>query len=93
MSPALWSEWDQGIPDKNDILDVMMHARRAGPNTTDSLWMFGGISIVIPPATAISILRCIRLIFLMTGFLNVGMDMDQMQAIQVGNLSCNSEGH
>jgi hypothetical protein len=46
MSPALWSGGIQGIPDKNDILDVMMHVRRAGPNTTDSLWMFGGISIV-----------------------------------------------
>ncbi len=45
-SPALWSGGIQGIPDKNDILDVMMHVRRAGPTTTDSLWMFGGISIV-----------------------------------------------
>lgn len=46
MSPAYWSGGIQGIPDKNDILDIMMHVRRAGPNTTDSLWMFGGISIV-----------------------------------------------
>jgi len=46
MSPALWSGGIQGIPDKNDILDIAMHVRRAGPNTTDSLWMFGGISIV-----------------------------------------------
>jgi type IX secretion system substrate protein len=46
QSPAFWSGGIQGIPDKNDILDVMMHVRRAGPNTTDSLWMFGGISIV-----------------------------------------------
>jgi hypothetical protein len=46
MSPALWSGGIQGIPDKNDILDIMMHVRRAGPNTTDSLWMFGGISLV-----------------------------------------------
>src|SRR4029079_16032425 len=46
MSPAFWSGGIQGIPDKNDILDIMMHVRRAGPNTTDSLWMFGGISIV-----------------------------------------------
>ncbi len=46
MSPAFWSGGIQGIPDKNDILDIMMHVRRAGPNSTDSLWMFGGISIV-----------------------------------------------
>ena len=35
----------QGIPDKNDILDMFVHVRRAGPNTTDSLWMFGGLSL------------------------------------------------
>jgi hypothetical protein len=46
MSPQFWSGDVQGIPDKDDILDIMMHVRRAGPNTTDSLWMFGGISIV-----------------------------------------------
>lgn len=47
MSPALWScPVAQNIPDKNDILDVFAHVRRAGPNVTDSLWMFGGISIV-----------------------------------------------
>ena len=44
-SPALWNPGIQSIPDKNDILDIMMHVRRAGPNTTDSLWMFGGISM------------------------------------------------
>lgn len=42
-------DWDcpvsQGIPDKNDILDMMVHVRRAGPNKTDSLWMFGGLSL------------------------------------------------
>jgi hypothetical protein len=42
-------DWDcpisQGIPDKNDILDMMVHVRRAGPNRTDSLWMFGGLSL------------------------------------------------
>ncbi|MES1218448.1 MAG: hypothetical protein ABUT20_23275, partial [Bacteroidota bacterium] len=38
MSPGLWSGGIQGIPDKNDILDMMVHVRRAGPNTTDSLW-------------------------------------------------------
>lgn len=46
MHPSSWScPVSQGIPDKNDILDAMVHARRAGPNITDSLWMFGGISI------------------------------------------------
>ena len=44
-SPAIWTPGVQGIPDKNDILDTYMHIRRAGPNTTDSLWMFGGISM------------------------------------------------
>lgn len=44
-SPGNWTGGIQGIPDKNDILDIMMHIRRAGPNTFDSLWMFGGISM------------------------------------------------
>jgi hypothetical protein len=45
MSPVQWSGGIQGIPDKNDILDMFMHIRRAGPGTTDSLWMFGGLSL------------------------------------------------
>jgi len=46
MSPVTWScPVAQNIPDKDDILDVFTHLRRAGPNVTDSLWMFGGISI------------------------------------------------
>lgn len=46
MSPALWScPVSQGIPDKNDILDMYMHVRRDGPNVTDSLWMFSGLSL------------------------------------------------
>jgi len=46
MSPADWScPVSQGIPDKNDILDMGMHVRRAGPNGTDSLWMFGSLSL------------------------------------------------
>jgi len=45
-SPANWScPISQSVPDKNEILDMMVHVRRAGPNATDSLWMFGGISI------------------------------------------------
>jgi len=46
MSPANWNcPVSQAIPDKNDILDMFMHIRRAGPNTTDSLWMFGALSL------------------------------------------------
>ncbi len=46
MSPQYWScPVAQSVPDKNEILDMMVHVRRAGPNTTDSLWMFGGLSI------------------------------------------------
>lgn len=46
MSPEFWTcPVAQNIPDKNDILDAMVHVRRAGPNPTDSIWMFGGISI------------------------------------------------
>src|SRR5690606_24348023 len=45
MNPQIWTGGIQSIPDKNDILDIMVHVRRAGPNATDSLWMFGGISM------------------------------------------------
>jgi hypothetical protein len=45
MSPAFWSGGIQGVPDKNDILDMMMHVRRSGPTSTDSLWFFGGLSL------------------------------------------------
>jgi hypothetical protein len=46
MSPASWScPSSQGVPDKNDILDMFMHVRREGPNSTDSLWLFGGVSL------------------------------------------------
>jgi hypothetical protein len=46
MSPADWScPVAQSVPDKNEILDMMVHVRRAGPNATDSLWLFGGVSI------------------------------------------------
>lgn len=46
MSPGSWSTpISQGIPDKNDILDMFMHVRRDGVNSADSLWFFGGISI------------------------------------------------
>lgn len=48
MSPEFWScPVAQSVPDKNEILDMMVHVRRAGSGTTssDSLWMLGGISI------------------------------------------------
>jgi hypothetical protein len=48
MSPAVWSSpVAQSIPDKNEFLDAYTHVRRDGPNAigSDSLWMFGGISI------------------------------------------------
>lgn len=46
MSPQLWnSPVSQGIPDKNDILDVYTHVRRDGPSGKDSLWLFGGVVI------------------------------------------------
>lgn len=45
-SPADWScPVAQSVPDKNEILDMMVHVRRAGPTSTDSLWLFGGLSI------------------------------------------------
>lgn len=45
-SPADWNcPVAQSIPDKNDILDMMIHIRRDGPLATDSLWMFGGVSL------------------------------------------------
>jgi hypothetical protein len=48
MSPEYWTcPVAQSVPDKNEILDMMVHVRRAGSGTTssDSLWMLGGISI------------------------------------------------
>ena len=53
-SPADWtgSEGVGNIPQKNDILDGMVHVRRDGvnadpndPTQRDSLWFFGGIAI------------------------------------------------
>ncbi|MEO8568514.1 MAG: T9SS type A sorting domain-containing protein [Ginsengibacter sp.] len=45
-SPATWTcPVAQSVPDKNEILDMMVHVRRAGSGSTDSLWMFGGLSI------------------------------------------------
>jgi hypothetical protein len=45
-NPGTWSTpIAQAIPNKDDILDIFMHVRRAGASLTDSLWMFGGVSI------------------------------------------------
>jgi len=47
-SPADWTcPVAQSVPDKNEILDMMVHVRRAGPSNiqADSLWLFGGLSI------------------------------------------------
>ena len=46
MNPSMWTTpIAQSIPDKNDILEAMLHVRRAGPNVSDSLWLFAGVSI------------------------------------------------
>ena len=46
MNPDDWScPVSQGIPDKNDILDMFIHVRRDGANGSDSLWMFGAFSL------------------------------------------------
>lgn len=46
MSPADWASPGPGsIPDKNEFLDAMVHLRRDGINTYDSLWMFGAVSL------------------------------------------------
>jgi hypothetical protein len=46
MSPANWTcPVSQSVPDKNEILDMMVHIRRAGSETTSPLWMFGGVGI------------------------------------------------
>jgi hypothetical protein len=46
MNPDDWScPVSQGIPDKNDILDMFMHVRRDGTSGSDSLWLFGAFSL------------------------------------------------
>ena len=45
QSPGEWySPPTQPVPNKNDILDAMMHIRRDGPSMSDSLWMVAGVS-------------------------------------------------
>jgi len=48
QSPGIWTTpVAQSVPDKNEILDMLMHVRRDGDGTetNDSLWLFGGVSI------------------------------------------------
>lgn len=46
MNPSNWScPVSQGVPDKNDILDMFMHVRRDGTSGSDSLWLFGAFSL------------------------------------------------
>ena len=46
MNPDNWTcPVSQGIPDKNDILDMFMHVRRDGTGGSDSLWFFGAFSL------------------------------------------------
>ena len=47
-SPADWDgSQAQNVPDKNDLLDMFVHVRRAGslPRLQDSLWFIGGIAL------------------------------------------------
>lgn len=42
------SDWEGGITsvlDKNDIAEMMIHVKRAGPSKSDSLWFMGGMSL------------------------------------------------
>ena len=45
QSPQFWSGGIQGIPDKNDILDMYLHVRREGNTNAYPLWFFGGLSL------------------------------------------------
>lgn len=42
--PASWSGVASSIPDKTDLIDAFAHMRRNGNSTTDSLWIFTGVS-------------------------------------------------
>jgi len=44
-SPQLWNGGATSVLDKNDIAEMMIHVRRAGPTKTDSLWFMGGMSL------------------------------------------------
>lgn len=87
MNPSNWScPVSQSIPDKNEILDMMLHVRRAGPNVTDSMWLFGEYQLRTQQATGTSILKCTKQIFIMTGPPGGFIITDQTLAIPAGNL-------
>jgi hypothetical protein len=44
-SPGAWDGGITSVLDKNDIAEMMIHVRRAGPTKTDSLWFMGGLSL------------------------------------------------
>jgi hypothetical protein len=44
-SPADWKGGVTSVLDKNDISDMLVHVKRAGPNKTDELWFVGGLSL------------------------------------------------
>jgi hypothetical protein len=44
-SPQNWGGGVTSVLDKNDIAEAMLHVRRDGPNKTDSLWLFAGLSL------------------------------------------------
>ncbi|MBA2745342.1 MAG: T9SS type A sorting domain-containing protein, partial [Flavisolibacter sp.] len=44
-SPGFWTGGITSVLDKNDIAEMMIHVRRAGPSRIDSLWFMGGLSL------------------------------------------------
>lgn len=44
-SPGNWSGGVTSVLDKNDIAEMMIHVRRAGPTKSDSLWFIGGMAL------------------------------------------------
>jgi len=47
MNPATWmTPVSSPVPDKNDISEAMIHIRRNGTTASDSLWFFGGVSLI-----------------------------------------------
>src|SRR6476661_6976926 len=44
-SPADWTGGATSVLDKNDISDMFVHVRRAGPTKTDELWFMGGMTL------------------------------------------------
>ena len=44
-SPAEWTGGITSVLDKNDISDMMIHVKRAGPAKTDELWFMAGLSL------------------------------------------------